>query len=346
MNADEPRLALFLDYENLAIGARESGLRFDLRPISDALAARGRGVVRRAYADWSHFRSDRDMLVAHQVELIEIPQRRGVVRKNAADIKLAVDAVELALGRDYISTFVIGTGDSDFTPLVHKLRELDRHVIGVGIEASTSDLLPRACDEFLFYDRLEGVSGVTPSQGTRRPQSASKQEPAEATSGDARLTALVASALGGLKRASDGAVTASALKRAILRQQPTFSEADYGFRSFGELVRHLEKLRVVELSRGPARGDPEIDFADEAALADPVRMLLTDSLRKLGGRGRWTQLGPLKSEMLRAEPGFDEKQLGFGSFLQLCRTAEAQGILELSWDERADEYQARLPSAA
>src|SRR5262245_58773355 len=145
--ADEERIALFLDYENLAIGARDvGGLNF--KPIADALAERGRVVVRRAYADWTMFESDRRELTRNHVELIEIPQRIGAVRKNAADIKMAVDAIELSFERDYITTFVLGTGDSDFTPLVHKLRELNKRVIGIGIEASTSGLLPPACDEF------------------------------------------------------------------------------------------------------------------------------------------------------------------------------------------------------
>ena len=157
METEEERIALFLDYENLAIGARESlhGMQFDLRPMLDALAERGRVIVRRAYADWSYFDEDRRMLTRSHVELIEIPQRMGAVRKNAADIKLAVDAMEMAFERDYITTFVICTGDSDFTPLVHKLRELNKRVIGVGIKESTSALLPPACDEFLFYDRLK-----------------------------------------------------------------------------------------------------------------------------------------------------------------------------------------------
>src|SRR5688572_17298380 len=158
--AEEERIALFMDYENLAIGARDDlgGMEFDLRPLTDALAERGRVVVRRAYADWSYFEPDRRMLTLHHVELIEIPQRMGAVRKNAADIKMAVDAMEMCFQRDYITTFVIGTGDSDFTPLVGKLRELNRRVIGVGLEASTSRMLPPACDEFLFYERLEGVN--------------------------------------------------------------------------------------------------------------------------------------------------------------------------------------------
>src|SRR5690606_9179214 len=155
----EERLAVFIDYENLALGAREhlGGMTFDFGPIADALAVRGRVVVRRAYADWSYFDEDRRALTRHQVELIEMPQRMGASRKNAADIKMVVDAIEMAFEREYITTFVMCTGDSDFSPLVHKLRELDKRVIGVGVENSTSRLLPPACDEFLFYDRLEGV---------------------------------------------------------------------------------------------------------------------------------------------------------------------------------------------
>jgi uncharacterized protein (TIGR00288 family) len=170
MGADEERIALFLDYENLAIGAREGhkGSAFALKPLADVLAERGRVVVRRAYADWSFFESDRRMLTENHVELIEIPQRPGAVRKNAADIKMAVDAVELSFERGYITTFVIATGDSDFTPLVDKLRALNKFVIGCGLENSTSALLPPACDEFLFYERLEGVDVSTTSRPRRQ----------------------------------------------------------------------------------------------------------------------------------------------------------------------------------
>ena len=126
----EPRIAVFLDYENLAIGSRDNlGADFNFGPVADALAERGRVIHRKAYADWSYFDSDRRMLTRHQVELVDIPQKMGGSRKNAADIKLAIDAIELALDRSYISTFVICTGDSDLSPLVQKLRELDRQVI-------------------------------------------------------------------------------------------------------------------------------------------------------------------------------------------------------------------------
>ncbi len=197
---EEERIALFLDYENLAIGAREAlgGGTFDFRPIADALAERGRVVVRRAYADWSRFSEDRRTLTRHHVELIEMPQRMGHMRKNAADIKMAVDAIELSFERDYITTFVIGTGDSDFTPLVHKLRELNKRVIGIGIEASTSALLPPACDEFLFYERLEGVEVTKPRRSTRSGSSRSKAAPVAAEAGRDR-------ARGGDRRGRGGA---------------------------------------------------------------------------------------------------------------------------------------------
>src|SRR5690606_30345164 len=294
--ATEDRIALFLDYENLALGAREHlGGDFELKPIMDALAERGRVVVRRAYADWSYFDEDRRMLTRAQVELIEMTQRMGASRKNAADIKMAVDAIEMAFSKDYISTFVICTGDSDFTPLVLKLRELDKRVIGFGVRDSTSKMLPPACDEFLYYDNLEGVeplpardtssgsgsgaagdkkpgrgkkSGKSPvkdSAQTEAPESAAaaaaEEDSEDAIGEDTKrpdLAVLVAQTLSGLQSSQGGEVTASVLKRTLVRKDPTFSEADYGFRAFGELLRHLADRNVIELSEGPAKGDPEI----------------------------------------------------------------------------------------
>src|SRR5690242_19050905 len=248
MTADDERIALFLDYENLAIGARDGlGVApFDLGPVADALAERGRVVARRAYADWSYFADDRRLLARGQVELIEIPQRVGGSRKNAADIKLAVDAVEMAYERGFVTTFAIGTGDSDFTPLVHKLRAMDKRVIGIGVASSTSALLPPACDEFLFYDRLPGVEAAGPKAEVRDPEPATAEEPDGG--------ALVVQTLAGLARQADGPVSASRLKRAILRKDPTFDEADHGFRGFGELLRHLQGQGVVALGEGSAHG--------------------------------------------------------------------------------------------
>jgi len=365
VDAEEERIALFLDYENLAIGARDNlGLQFDLRPVLDALAERGRVIARKAYADWSYFDEDRRMLTRSHVELIEIPQRMGAVRKNAADIKLAVDALEMAFERDYVTAFVICTGDSDFTPLVHKLRELNKRVIGVGIKDSTSALLPPACDEFLFYDTLEGVevpvgggrrrrgrssSKETPKDETTRPVSEPHETEAEGDASDAavggmkkagnvdELAILIAQTLAGLQRSSDGAVLASSIKRALLRKDPTFSEAEYGFRAFGELLRHLADRNVVELSEGSAKGDPEVSLPSHGGEKEAFE-LLGSVVWDLQARGDAPHLSGLKNQVRKVQPDFSEKKYGYRGFLQFCKAAETQGLVSLEWDEDAEDY--------
>ena len=349
MASEEERIALFLDYENLAIGAREamSGHEFDLKPIADALAERGRVISRRAYADWSQFDEGRRMLTLHHVELIEIPQRMGASRKNAADIKMAVDAIELAFERDYVTTFVIGTGDSDFTPLVHKLRELNKRVIGVGVRASTSNMLPPACDEFLFYESLEGVEvrapQESPSRG-RRPKEAEPKEAVPPPDEDSEdLDALITGTLSGLQRTSGDAVLASSLKRAVLRKDSTFSEADYGFRGFGELLRHLEEQGVVELSEGPARGDPVVQFPQDGGGEHEAFVLLADVVKDLQRKNGVPVLSGLKNQVRKRSPDFSEKKFGYGGFLQFCKAAAAKGMIELEWDENLGDYRVRVP---
>lgn len=382
----EERLAVFLDYENLALGAREhlGGMTFDFKPIADALAVRGRVLVRRAYADWSYFDEDRRALTRHQVELIEMPQRMGASRKNAADIKMVVDAIEMALERDYISTFVMCTGDSDFSPLVHKLRELNKRVIGVGVEQSTSKLLPPACDEFLFYDRLEGVEVPEPDErrgrGARRtatsretpsptasaqpgnppaagtsalpsepvappepvvpatpapPEATATESPADGEP-DAEtqpLEVLVAQTLAGLASAS-GAVTASVLKRALLRKDPTFTESDHGFRSFGEVLRHLAERGIVELSPGPAAGDPEVSLPERGERESAFE-LLREVVADADGP---VLLSGLKNALRKRRPDFSEKALGYRNFLQFCKAAQADDLVTLRWDDAAEDY--------
>jgi uncharacterized protein (TIGR00288 family) len=345
MDPSEDRIALFIDFENLAIGAREDlgGHVFNLKPIADALAERGRVVVRRAYADWNLFEEFRRNLVEHHVEMIEIPQRLGSVRKNAADIKMAVDAIELSFEREYITTFVIATGDSDFTPLVHKLRELNRKVVGIGLRASTSALLPPACDEFLFYESLEGVEAPRRS----RPRRARGSEPAteakepEPDAGAPNLERLITQTLAGLQRSADGVVLASNLKRALLRKDPTFSEADHGFRAFGEMLRHLEERGVLELTEGPARGDPEVSFKEEGGQEEQAFELLTRVVAK--AKSGSAPLSGLKDAIRKIEPGFSEKAYGYNGFLQFSRAAAARGVVEMDWSDEADDYLVSLP---
>jgi uncharacterized protein (TIGR00288 family) len=353
MPDDEERIALFLDYENLAIGAREAlgAELFDFRPIADALAERGRVVVRRAYADWSRFDDDRRSLTRNHVELIEMPQRMGMVRKNTADIKMAVDAIELCFERSYITTFVLGTGDSDFTPLVHKLRELNRRVIGIGIEASTSALLPPACDEFLFYERLEGVDVSKPkprrsaSRSSRARKATTNLEPAPAEeekpappAEEPDLGVLVTQTLAGLERSSGGPVLASTLKRTILRKDPTFSETNYGFRGFVELLRHLEQRGVIELSPGHVKGDPQVTFPAETSDEKTAFALLRSVVERLTAKSGPPHLSGLKNQLRKATPDFSEKRFGYGGFLQFCKAGRARGVIEMDWDADADDY--------
>jgi uncharacterized LabA/DUF88 family protein len=351
MTPEEERIALFLDFENLAIGAREAlkGHEFDLKPIADALAERGRVVSRRAYADWSMFDEARRMLTRHHVELIEIPQRLGASRKNAADIKMAVDAIELAFERDYVTTFVIGTGDSDFTPLVHKLRELNKRVIGVGIRASTSALLPPACDEFLFYESMEGVEVASRQEKaapTRRkakepePSPVAVEDPGEAED----LETLITRTLSGLQRSSGDAVLASSLKRALLRKDSTFSEADYGFRGFGEMLRNIQERGVIELSDGPAKGDPVVQFPQDGGGENQAFELLRSVVADLQKRNAGPPLlSGLKNQVRKRNPEFSEKKFGYGGFLQFLKAAAARDTVKLEWDDKVGDYVVSVP---
>jgi len=360
VDADEERIALFLDYENLAIGARDrlEGMRFDLRPVLDALAERGRVIARKAYADWSYWDEDRRSLTRSHVELIEIPQRMGASRKNSADIKLCVDALEMAFERDYVTTFVICTGDSDFTPLVHKLRELNKRVIGVGIKESTSKLLPPACDEFLYYEALEGVDvpaerrrrGRKGSRGSaveapppeEQPPPEEEEQPEESPPLDQeQLAILIAQTVAGLEQSSTGPVLASSVKRALLRKDPTFSEADQGFRAFGELLRHLAERNVIELGEGSAKGDPEVSLPSRGAETEAFE-LLGDVVADLQSQGP-VQLSGLKNRVRKVRPDFSEKKYGYRGFLQFCRAAATQGSVSLEWDDEAEDYIVSIP---
>lgn len=339
MAADEERIALFVDFENLALGARDRKQELDMAIVMDALSERGRVVARRAYADWNLFSEHRQSLLGQRIEMIEVPQRTGTVRKNAADIKLAVDALELAFQRDFITTFVIASGDSDFTPLVLKLRELNKMVIGVGVEGSTSQLLPGACDEFLFYERLLGP-GTAKGAPRKRGEDATKSEVPDT----AEIARLVTQTLAGLQRSSDGPVLSSTIKRALLRKDSTFSEADYGFRAWGELMRHLAEQGIISLQSGSAQGDPVVDFPSDGGGQQTAFDLLKAVVAELEAKDDGgPPLSGLKDVLRREQPGFSEKNYGYGGFLQFVKAAAAKGIIDLEWDEEAEEYYLYAP---
>ncbi len=343
---EEERIALFLDFENLALGARDRGGVLDMKVIMDALSERGRVVVRRAYADWNLFGEHRQGVVGQRIEMIEIPQRTGIVRKNAADIKLAVDAIELAYERDFLTTFVIASGDSDFTPLVLKLRELNRRVIGVGVEGSTSELLPGACDEFLFYGKLAGPSGASGASRKKRKPKAQEngggtsddESDSEETSDLADLARRVTASVVGLQRSSSAPALSSMVKRVLLRKDPTFSESDYGFRTWGELMRHLETMGIVELRAGTAEGDPVVDLPAGGGGETQAFELLREVVAELEQRTGAPPLSGLKTELRKRKPGFSEKNYGYGGFLQFVKAGSAKGVVDLEWDDETEDY--------
>jgi hypothetical protein len=243
---------------------------------------------------------------------------------------MAVDAIEVAFERDYITTFVVCTGDSDFTPLVHKLRELNKKVIGVGVKASTSALLPPACDEFLFYENLDGV------EPTRATEPAEESETVDEATPE--LASLITTTLSGLLRSGGGEVLASSLKRALLRKDSTFSEADYGFRAFGELLNHLETQGVIQLSEGPGRGDPVVEFSSAGSGEGAAFDLLVDVVTDQSKKGNPVYLSGLKNQLRKKDSSFSEKKFGYSGFLQFCKAAATRGQIELTWDQEAGDY--------
>ncbi len=228
------QLSVFIDIENLALGLRDG--TFDVGRMLDRLLEKGKVIVKVAYADWHRFRQYTNPLHESGIELIEIP-KRSATGKNSADIRLVVDAMDLSWNKDHIDTFVIVSGDSDFSPLVSKLKENGKHVIGMGMKASTSPLLANGCDEFIYYEDLERA----PAAAAAGTQSSSM------TREDAFR--LLADTVRALKRENFEVLQASLIKDTMKRKRPAFSEASLGYGTFSELLEDAEEARVVTLRR-------------------------------------------------------------------------------------------------
>ena len=246
-NASEHALAVLVDIENMARpGARNRG-EFDIHLVMSRLAEKGRVVVKRAYADWSRYRDARRELMNAGLELIEMPSAREGA-KNRADIKMAVDAMEIAYSRQHVDNFVIVSGDSDFTPLVGKLRELNKRVIGVGRdESSASPLLIANCDEFFFYDSL--ASKALPHHGGVRPDA---------------LT-LLRETMMARQREGDEHPQASAVKDSMRRRDPAFDEGEIGFSTFSKFLEDAQAKGVVRLEKDPRSGTYLVDLGEGGA---------------------------------------------------------------------------------
>jgi len=245
------QLAVFIDFENIALGLADSPAQsFEIRRILDRLLERGKVIVKVAYADWNRFRTYTESLHAHGIELIEIPSRR-TSGKNSADIRLVVDAMDLSWSKEHIDTFVIVSGDSDFSPLVAKLKENGRHVIGLGMKASTSPLLANACDEFVYYEELIGRR-----DGGRHDEDEGGPSPDR---DDA--FALLADTVRGLQRDGVEMMQASLVKDTMKRKRPAFNEGSLGFGSFSELLQKAQDAGLLTLTHDHRSGTYTVQLA-------------------------------------------------------------------------------------
>jgi uncharacterized LabA/DUF88 family protein len=234
------QIAMFIDFENIALGLRDVSAPFEIGRVLDRLLEKGKVIVKVAYADWHRFREHTRSLHENGIELIEIPRREST-GKNSADIRLVVDAMDLSWSKAHIDTFVVVSGDSDFSPLVAKLKENGKHVIGLGMKKSTSPLLANACDEFIYYEDLERVS--EPAVSGERP--AQEKETA---------FGLLTDTVRALQRENFEVIQASLVKDTMKRKRPAFSEAALGYGSFSELLEDAQESGVVTLRKDERSG--------------------------------------------------------------------------------------------
>jgi uncharacterized LabA/DUF88 family protein len=259
-------MALFCDFENVALGVRDANYdKFDIKRVLERLLLKGSIVVKKAYCDWERYKGFKAAMHEANFELIEIPHVRQS-GKNSADIRLVVDALDLCYTKSHVNTFVIISGDSDFSPLVSKLRENAKYVIGVGVKQSTSDLLIANCDEFIFYDDLVRESqrqaarqGNRDNRDQQQPRRSPEEERRRREEMDARRTKVIEMAAETYEalvtdRDEGGRIWASVLKEALKRRNPGFNESYYGFRTFGNLLEEAQQRGLLEFGRDEKSG--------------------------------------------------------------------------------------------
>jgi uncharacterized protein (TIGR00288 family) len=264
-NPEITSMALFCDFENVALGVRDAKYaQFDIKKVLERLLLKGSIVVKKAYCDWARYKEFKAPMHEASFELIESPHVRQS-GKNSADIRMVVDALDLCYTKSHVDTFVIISGDSDFSPLVSKLRENNKRVIGVGVKAATSDLLAANCDEFIFYDDLVRE---LPAKKPRTPRKQPAKAAAPGKANEARSEEkpedlkrqqafdLVLETIEALitERGEDEKIWGSMVKQTLKRRKPGFSESYYGYRSFGELLEDAMKHRLLVLERDEKSG--------------------------------------------------------------------------------------------
>lgn len=278
-NDSERALAIFVDFDNIAQGFRRTD-RFDIQRVLKRMVEKGKIVAKKTYADWSRYIPYTASLHEAAFELVEIP-KRSMTGKNSADIRLCVDAMDLAYNKPHIDTFVIVSGDSDFTPLVSKLKEMGKHVIGLGMTNSTSELLRDNCDEFIYYEDLEVEKAEAPKVNLPVPDTKRK------------ALELLLEACTALRRENKEVLWASMIKETMKRKKPSFNETYHGFNTFSALLEDAQNQGLVELERDAKRGTyTVVRFGEELTGAAP---------KKEPARGARTR-EPLPSPTLKRAP--------------------------------------------
>jgi len=272
-NPNTRNMALFCDFENIALGVRDANFaKFDMQKILERLLLKGSIVVKKAYCDWDRYKEFKAAMHEASFELIEIPHVR-MSGKNSADIRMVVDALDLCYTKSHVDTFVVISGDSDFSPLVSKLRENNKEVIGVGVKNSTSDLLIANCDEFIFYDDLVRESKkpsrarkpATRTSRARKPKAegGAEEEGKSKDDGQAKdegqaqdAIDLVMETIEDLfkERGEEEKVWGSMVKQTLKRRKPGFNEAYYGFRTFGKLLEEAQAKKLLSLEHDEKSG--------------------------------------------------------------------------------------------
>lgn len=256
-------MALFCDFENIALGVRDAKYaQFDITKVLERLLLKGSIVVKKSYCDWERYKEFKATMHEAAFELIEIPHVRQS-GKNSADIRMVVDALDLCYTKSHVDTFVILSGDSDFSPLVSKLRENNKHVIGIGVKDSTSDLLSANCDEFIFYDDLvreqeakrkraeKKAPAKTPATGAAKATSTKKEDDKRQEALDFIVETIEALTA---ERGEEEKIWGSMVKQTMKRRRPGFTESSYGYRSFRELVEDAQKHKLLAMMRDEKSG--------------------------------------------------------------------------------------------
>jgi uncharacterized protein (TIGR00288 family) len=252
--SDDRKLAMFMDFENIVRGVKEAQYKqFEIKLVLERLVEKGKIMVKRAYADWNRYAEYKRPFHEHAIELIDVPQSR-YSGKNSADIRMVVDAMDLAYAKQHVDSFALVSGDSDFSPLVSKLRENDRYVIGLGVKSSSSELLVGNCDEFIFYEDLIRESKKTTAlRGLPEKKMEAMQQLIEA--------------IQALQRENKDTLWGSMVKQTMQRKNPAFNESYYGYSTFSKLLEEAAKQKIVTLERDAKSGTYIITSLEEGKAA-------------------------------------------------------------------------------